>query len=164
MFIGIDLGLDGGLAFFDADRKGLTIEPMPTVGQKRREIDAPAVCRWLRTLQAEGWKPEVWIEDVAARPKQGVTSMYRFGEGAGVIKGICAALGLPLRTVAPQKWQRSVIGKFPKGESKGYAARTAARLFPEVDFRKSERCTNQHEGMVDAALIAYYGSRTGSER
>ena len=158
--VGIDLGLDGGLAYWD-ERKGLTIEPMPTVGDKRRDINAPAVCSWLLALKAEGQRFEIWIEDVAARPKQGVSSMFRFGEGAGIIKGICAALALPVRTVSPRVWQRHIIGTFPKGESKGYAARTAARLFPDVDFRISARASKPHEGMVDAALIAYYGARAG---
>ena len=38
----------------------------------------------------------VVVEQVNAMPGQGVTSMFNFGQSFGAIKGICAALQLPI--------------------------------------------------------------------
>ena len=39
-------------------------------------------------------------------PGQGVTSMFNFGQSFGVIKGICAAMQLPIFFVRPAKWKK----------------------------------------------------------
>ena len=39
-------------------------------------------------------------------PGQGVTSMFNFGQTFGSIKGICAALSLPIFYVRPAKWKK----------------------------------------------------------
>ena len=49
----------------------------------------------------------VVVEHVNAMPGQGVTSMFNFGQSFGVIKGICAALGLPIYFVRPTKWKKT---------------------------------------------------------
>ena len=48
----------------------------------------------------------VVVEQVNAMPGQGVTSMFNFGQTFGAIKGICAALGLPIYFVRPAKWKK----------------------------------------------------------
>ena len=48
----------------------------------------------------------VIVEQVSAMPGQGVTSMFNFGQTFGSIKGICAALGLPIFYVRPAKWKK----------------------------------------------------------
>jgi len=44
----------------------------------------------------KGDKAKVVVEHVTAMPGQGVTSMFNFGQSFGVLKGICAALKLPI--------------------------------------------------------------------
>ena len=39
-------------------------------------------------------------------PGQGVTSMFNFGQSFGVIKGVCAAMQLPIFFVRPAKWKK----------------------------------------------------------
>ena len=48
----------------------------------------------------------VIVEQVNAMPGQGVTSMFNFGQTFGAIKGVCAALGLPIFFVRPSKWKK----------------------------------------------------------
>ena len=48
----------------------------------------------------------VIVEQVNAMPGQGVTSMFNFGQTFGAIKGICAALKLPIFFVRPSKWKK----------------------------------------------------------
>ena len=39
-------------------------------------------------------------------PGQGVTSMFNFGQSFGVIKGVCAAMQLPIFFVRPSKMEK----------------------------------------------------------
>ena len=48
----------------------------------------------------------VIVEQVSAMPGQGVTSMFNFGQSFGVIKGVCAAMQLPIFFVRPAKWKK----------------------------------------------------------
>ncbi len=155
--LGIDPGLDGGLAVLSQD--GLVIEVMPTLGEGKRTVDANALVEWLRQLSHGYGSPDhAYLELVGAMPGQGVTSMFSFGEGYGVIKGVLVALHIPYTLVSPRKWQGAVLGAHAKGDSKGAAAVRAAQLFPGVNFRASARSRKPHDGMVDAALLAYYGA------
>ena len=50
-------------------------------------------------------KVSVVVEQVNAMPGPGVTSMFNFGQTFGAIKGVCAALELPIFFVRPSKWK-----------------------------------------------------------
>ena len=154
--VGIDPGLDGGIAMMEGSR--LVIEQMPTTGGTRRSIDAGRLSMQFAAWMLDEGIEHAFLERVGAMTGQGVTSMFSFGEGYGVIKGVLSALHISYSLVSPQKWQNA-IGVAKSKDTKGAAATRAAQLFPGVDFRASARCRKPHDGMVDAALIAAYGVR-----
>jgi hypothetical protein len=65
---------------------------------------------------------------------------------------------VPALFVYPQTWQRAVLGKFPAGQSKATALRTARRLWPFSDFLATPKSRKPHDGMIDAALIGFFGT------
>lgn len=48
----------------------------------------------------------VGLERVHAMPKQGVVSMFSFGEQFGLIKGALYALDIPFELIEPKRWQK----------------------------------------------------------
>lgn len=149
--LGIDPGLDGGLALLSPD--GLLLEVMPTFGSGQREVDAAKVAELLR-----GWSPtHAMLEKVGSRPGQGVCSMFTFGCGVGVIKGVLGALGISFTEVTPQTWQKTVCKGLAGGDPKDVAVQRARQLWPTRDLRATQRSKVPHQGLVDAALIAEYG-------
>lgn len=150
--IGVDPGLDGGLAALSSDGLELRVMPVVEVG-KRRQLDERTIVRWFSDF-APG-ECRVFIEAVGARPKQGVAAMFSFGTGWGLVRGICAGLGMPYELVRPQEWQGEVL----KGQPSGSEYLVASRLWPNAEWRASERCQKPHDGLVDGALIAEYGRR-----
>jgi crossover junction endodeoxyribonuclease RuvC len=94
----------------------------------------------------------VVIELVAARPGQGVTSMFNFGFGAGAITGLVAGLRLPYSTVTPQIWQKNA----GCGPSPDAARQTAGRLYPAAALSLARK---KDSGRADAILIARFGLR-----
>jgi len=148
--IGCDPGLAG--AFAALTPEGLVLRVMPTVRQgKRQVLDEREIVNWL--LQFPVSQTHAFIELVAARPGQGVVSMFSFGTGWGLVRGICAGMGLPYELVRPQEWQ----GEMLKGQPKGSEYSVASRLWPNADWRISPK--RIHSGLVDAALIAEFGRR-----
>ena len=155
MILGVDPGLDGGLALLGAD--GLQVERIPVIEAARRDIYVLALADLIK-----GWHPQIaYVERVHAMPKQGVTSSFRFGEVAGIIRGVIVALGIPLTYCTPQEWQKEMLAGAAKGD-KGVAMRRAVELWPDVDFKATARCKLPHSGMCDAALIAEFGRRRSS--
>ncbi len=94
--LGIDPGLSGALALY-CDGRWLLLD-MPIAGDaKHHEINGPELSRWLR----EHVPDHAFIEYAAARPGQGVSSMFKFGVAYGATKMALAARGVPYTIVAP---------------------------------------------------------------
>lgn len=152
MILGIDPGASGALAFFDMEQGKLTIVDMPVIeiergGKAKREISPHFVAAAIRDF-----KPNVaWIEKVGAMPGQGVSSMFQFGRGVGMIEGVLAGLSVPVNYVTPQAWQKA-IGL--RGGKDGARLR-AVELFPAY---ASQFARKKDDGRADAALIAWYGA------
>ena len=94
------------------------------------------------------------VEQVNAMPGQGVTSMFNFGQTFGAIKGICAALGLPIFLVRPAKWKKH----FELINSSKDASRTKAiEMYPSASEQLSKK---KDVNKSDAILIARFYSET----
>ena len=96
----------------------------------------------------------VVIEQVSAMPGQGVTSMFNFGQSFGVIKGICAALNLPIYFVRPAKWKKH----FNLIKTNKDASRTKViEVYPEISSKLHRK---KDSNRADAILIALYFNDT----
>jgi crossover junction endodeoxyribonuclease RuvC len=83
-------------------------------------------------------------------PGQGVTSMFNFGQTFGAIKGICAALELPIFFVRPSKWKKH----FELINSSKDASRTKAiEMYPKLSGQLSKK---KDVNKSDAILIARF--------
>lgn len=153
---GIDPGLSGGITFIKSSDDGIeAIQSfvMPTIelGTKHRLAGA-SVAELLENFNAS----EVYIEKVGAMPGQGVTSMFNFGYGSGILEGVCVALRLSHFFISPQSWMKEVLKDMPKDGTKSSMV-YCQRRFPNVDWRKSERAKIPHNGKTDSCCIALYG-------
>ena len=96
----------------------------------------------------------VVVEQVNAMPGQGVTSMFNFGQSFGAIKGICAALSLPIFFVRPSKWKKhfELINA-----SKDSSRTKVIEMYPKL----SDQLTKKKDvNKADAILIARFFSET----
>jgi crossover junction endodeoxyribonuclease RuvC len=146
--LGIDPGLTTGALALCRDGQW-TLLDMPIAGDaKRHEINGPELCRWLR----EHAPDYAFIEYAAARPGQGVSSMFRFGCCYGALKMALAACGVPYTTVAPTKWKPAV--GILRGADKESARLRALELFPDQAANLMRR---KDHARADAMLLAFYG-------
>lgn len=156
-YIGIDPGLDGGVAILapDENPQVFVMPVQPTGKGNGREVNVgPFICNeWFHG----GCR--VLLERQQPFPKQGGKSNYTTGYNYGKLISLLEAEAVAFEVVRPQEWQRE-FGIGGKGvDTKKQAALVAGRLFPCVELRAPERCRTPHSGIVDALLIAEYWRR-----
>ena len=108
--IGIDPGLSGGIAILD-DLKIFDLFDMPIMSEGKKNKNQLNSAQLVNIIKEHIIKKDdtfVIVEQVSAMPGQGVTSMFNFGQTFGAIKGICAALNLPIFYVRPNKWKNTL--------------------------------------------------------
>lgn len=147
MIIGIDPGLTGAIAVLGPDGSFVAVHDMPTtkLGKNKRRVNGPVLAEIIKSYLVT----MAVVEVVHAMPGQGVTSMFNFGEGYGVIKGVLAGLGVPHKDATPQKWKKAcdLIGS-----EKDAARALAIELFPDASLSRKKDI-----GRADALLIAKFG-------
>ena len=150
--IGIDPGLSGGIAILD-DLTIYDIFDMPVMSEGKKNKNQLNSAQLVNIINKHVLKKEntfVIVEQVSAMPGQGVTSMFNFGQTFGSIKGICAALGLPIFYVRPAKWKKH----FELINSSKDASRTKViEMYPTISSKLSKK---KDVNKADAILIARY--------
>lgn len=162
--VGIDPGLQGGLALLDCAGEGrVVMSVMPVVGTDRKQIDETSVRTWLEECQLSsrqrGCGLVAYVEKVSAMPKQGVTSMFTFGTGWGLVRGILCGLKIPYHLVLPRQWQNDILAGLDRSDTKTAAYSFASRAWPNERFLATPRSRVPHKGLVDAICIAEHGRR-----
>ena len=154
--IGIDPGLSGAIAILeDGKIKELFDMPVMPDGKKnKRQLNSALLVKLIKQNIESLENTIMIVEQVNAMPGQGVTSMFNFGQTFGAIKGICAAIGLPIFFVRPAKWKKH----FELINSSKDASRTKAiEMYPSISEQLSRK---KDVNKSDALLIARYYSET----
>ena len=154
--IGIDPGLSGGIAILKHN-KVLNIFDMPVMpeGKKnKRQLNSAQLVTLIKGNIKSNEEIIVIVEQVNAMPGQGVTSMFNFGQTFGAIKGVCAALELPIFFVRPSKWKKH----FELINSSKDASRTKAiEMYPILSNQLAKK---KDVNKSDAILIGRFYSET----
>jgi len=156
--IGIDPGLSGAIAVLKNNKVLNTFDmPVMSEGKKnKKQLNSAQLVKLLKDNIDNENNEEISIvvEQVNAMPGQGVTSMFNFGQTFGAIKGICAAMGLPIFFVRPSKWKKY----FELINSSKDSSRTKViEMYPLLSDALSKK---KDVNKADAILIARYFSET----
>lgn len=144
-YLGIDPGQKGGLCLLSGSE----------VKAWRMPDSASGLLDLLRECIP---KPTVILEKAQPMPKQGVSSVFSYGQGYGQLLGIIAALELRYHEIRPTAWKKVVLAGEADKSDKGTSIRVAERLFPTLELIPAG-CRKPHDGMAEAALLAEYGRR-----
>jgi crossover junction endodeoxyribonuclease RuvC len=150
-FIGFDPGLDGAYTVLDRGSNIVQVFDMPTVEVQvgksmKRKVAPAAIADELKMFCGQS---RAIVESVAARPGQGVSSMFGFGRSLGVLEGVLAGLGIPYELVPPQTWAKQM--RIAPG--KGGSRQRAMEVWPD---KAGEFKRVKDDGRADSALIALY--------
>jgi len=153
IYIGIDPGLNGAIAFLDTEKGHLSVIDMPVLevqrnGKTKKEVSPHGLASVINI--AEGVTHAV-LERVGAMPGQGVSSVFSFGRSVGLVEGVLAANKIPVTIVQPQAWQKAAA---VRGGKDG-ARQRACELFPNYAGLFARK---KDDGRADAACMAWYAA------
>lgn len=144
--IGIDPGKEGGIVLLSDD----TSVVLPYSLKNSTEYDISTLIVELKLLG----DCYCFIEKVGPARKQGVASMFTFGQGYGFLRGLLVAHKIPFEEVPPTVWQAYLKcrprGTFSRAEHKQHLKQRSQQLFPSINITLAT---------ADALLIAEYGRR-----
>ena len=161
LIIGIDPGISGSICFFqDGVIKDVVEMPTMIEGKKnKKQVNGSQIFNEIseKIKNMDKKNIKVVIEQVAAMPGQGVTSMFNFGQSFGILKGICSAMQLSVYFVRPAKWKKY----FNLINSEKDASRARAiEIFPYYSSNLSKK---KDTNKADAILIASFFFETYKE-
>tara|TARA_B100001248_G_scaffold224076_1_gene181121 strand:+ start:377 stop:865 length:489 start_codon:yes stop_codon:yes gene_type:complete len=153
---GIDPGLSGAIAIL-SDNKVINIFDMPVMSEgkkNKKQLNSAQLVNIIKDYTNDDEEKVVIVEQVNAMPGQGVTSMFNFGQTFGAIKGICAALKLPIYFVRPSKWKKhfNLINS-----SKDSSRTKVIEMYPSLSNQLSKK---KDVNRSDAILIARFYNET----
>ena len=150
--VGIDPGLSGAIAILE-NNKVLNIFDMPVMAEgkkNKRQLNSAQLVNIIKDSTKPDDEIAVVVEQVNAMPGQGVTSMFNFGQTFGAIKGVCAALELPIFFVRPSKWKKH----FELINSSKDSSRTKViEMYPSLSNQLTKK---KDVNKSDAILIARF--------
>ncbi len=156
IIFGIDPGVSGAICVLK-DGQIIELYEMPTMidGKKnKKQVNGSEVANILFREIKDDKVVKVVVEHVTAMPGQGVTSMFNFGQSFGVLKGVCAALKLPIYFVRPMKWKKY----YNLIKTNKDASRTKViEIFPYISTKIPRK---KDSNKADSILIAKYFEET----
>ena len=154
--IGIDPGLSGAIAILE-NKNVLKLFDMPVMAEgkkNKKQLNSAQLVNIIKKNINKSDDIAVVVEQVNAMPGQGVTSMFNFGQTFGAIKGVCAALNLPIFFIRPSKWKKH----FELINSSKDSSRTKViEMYPSLSSQLSKK---KDVNKSDAILIARYYNDT----
>lgn len=101
----------------------------------------------------------IGIELVHSMPRQGVKSMFSFGQRLGELIGIMNALDLDYTLVPPRTWQKLLLPKDIKS-SKEAIAEATLKLYPNANLYSKRGSLK--DGRADALGITHFLKNKGN--
>ena len=150
--MGIDPGAKGAIAILTDTGSLVEVWDMPTLEIKVGKATKTRISPEVLAEELRNWDSvrAAFMEAVSSSPQMGVSSAFAFGEGFGVVKGVLAALQIPLVLVPPAKWKRDMGLNQSKDGSRAKAIAKWPRHAGEFKLVK-------HDGRAEAALIGLWG-------
>ena len=148
ILIGCDPGLGGSIGVLK-DGQFYGCYDMPTVVKStgRKEINPAELYRIIRGCLDPRDDYSAILEQVSARPNQGGSGVFSFGDSFGGARACLLIACHDLNLVTPKTWK----GYLKLGSDKEESRAMAIKLFPEAPLS-----LKKHEGRAEALLLAYY--------
>jgi crossover junction endodeoxyribonuclease RuvC len=153
IYIGIDPGLNGAIAFLDTEKGHLSVIDMPVLevmrnGKLKKEVSPHGLASIFKV------SPQpvcAFLERVGAMPGQGVSSVFSFGRSTGLVEGVLATCDIPVLIITPQSWQKAASVRGGKDGSR----QRAMELFPNYAGLFARK---KDDGRADAACMAWFAA------
>lgn len=157
--IGIDIGLNGGIA--KKFEHGLETYIMPVTKDGYADIVA------LKTILSYPEDKFVIFEYITPLHKASKKTNWLLAQQAGAIEALCLCLNIPYVSVPPKVWQKEMFRDIPPlrktdgtSDTKKMAELAVRKIYPTMNFKtNNNKNAKNHDGMIDAVLLIEFWKR-----
>ena len=153
IIIGIDPGVGGGIAIINEEHQVITKIVMPVIGKSKKAYDINEIAKFLEQYKNNSI---AIIEKQQPQFRDGKKQSFKTGYGYGVLQATLTTLQIPFTIVAPKTWQKKVFEGIPNEDTKTSSIMFCKRKWPKENWLATERSKKCHDGLTDAACIAYH--------
>lgn len=157
MVYGIDPGYTGGIVGIDDLGKVTNLATIPLT--KDDDVD---FVRLSDIFQPIHKYDTIVLEDVHSVFGASAKSNFQFGRICGILRAYAEQNCDNVVMITPKQWQQlvwidtdKVLKPNGKVDTKATSLKAAQRLFRNVNFLATAKSKKPHNGLIDAALIAY---------
>ena len=161
--LSVDIGLTGAISLLNGKGELLICEPMPTyeivVNKKvKNQYDINAIYQLIRRIDADYPITVLSMERLRPIPNQSSQTGFSLGMGQAIFRTLAVVLGIESLEVEPHSWQKEMFKgiSYDKKTTKVASVQAAKRMFPNFNFKVTERCKKDSPDMTDSALIGAY--------
>lgn len=148
-----------------------------------KENDTRDVVEFLRGVKDQSQGDCICcMEEVHAVFGSSARGTFAFGKVCGLLEGMLVSLCIPYHLVQPKEWQGEIwinqdkeytvktkswkdkngierVKSVRKVDTKKTSLNAGKRLFPNVDFKRSDKCKIEDDNKCDSLLICEFGRR-----
>lgn len=122
------------------------------------DADIDRLCEKLEERRALEDPIYAALEKVHAMPRQGVCSMFTFGENFGWWQGVLRVLKIPHILVTPQRWMKEILDSKPADRTK-LKASIVDFVIRQHSPLGGKLAVKKNWGIADAYCLALYARR-----
>ena len=164
---GVDPGKTGAMVTLFEDGSSI-VDRVPLRNGPKGKGPRPDYPAWATSWRSsiDFNRPDVFMmEEVEARPGQGVVSMFSFGKTMGFAMGVILGFEIPVHYERPSIWKAKMgLVGFDKSASVSLARELVPSIIPELDRKLKGNTAEVKHGIAEAALLAYYAVKTIASR
>jgi hypothetical protein len=154
-FIGIDIGLEGGIAI---GNETAICETMVMPVTKEGELDIDRTKSILDHTMGDRF---VIFENITPLHLASKKANWSLAKQSGAIEAICICLNIPYIAVLPKVWQKDMFQDIPPirkkegtTDTKAQAAIAVRKIHPDMNFKiHFRKNAKDHNGIIDAVLL-----------
>jgi len=154
LFVGIDNGLNGGIAIINNAQSVMGKWIMPVIKGNKTEYDVNRIVEILKEV-TDKRTTFVMLEKAHVRPISGKRACFMNGFGYGLMQGILSSLGMSYEIVDPKVWQKELF-EGVTNDTKTASINFCKKKFPDIDLKATEKSSKDHDGIADALCMAVY--------
>lgn len=153
-FIGIDPGVNGGIVVLNNHHYVVDRCVMPVLGKTKKEYDGQSIHTILKKYKDNSF---AILEKAKPQRNNGVVQAFKTGYGAGILEMALISLEISFEIILPSLWQKEIFKGLDMSDTKSASILFCKRKWPSEDWTATKKCIKCHDGLTDAACIAYYG-------
>jgi len=155
-YIGLDNGVNGGITILDENQNIIAKHIMPVLGKSKKEYDINRIIQILNRYKTDSF---AILEKAQPQFRDGRKQAFKTGFGYGVLQALLTALNISYQIISPKMWQKKIFKGLNSNDTKIASILFCKRKWPKEDWTPTERSKKCHDGMTDAACMAYYGAQ-----